>query len=261
MSAKHLVLTTATATAAVAGGSTAAAVTGDSLTQRNYGNRGDIITAWQTLQTGGFSQIAFPTGHDTTRGFRVGGSAAATELAMVLGLRIPTVPQEVLAVTLAGTAVAGDVEQLSFITRYDLDKGQRFMDWDEVKRRMEKATTVESSLNSSAGPGYSGTESIATDSDLLIANRDYALLGFSSRSRVHCIGWVGPDFGNDRLGCPGMLRPEITAQWFKLLSAAHGEPLIPIFNSGNRAQTNWFVSTDENAGTFVCTAHVVLLKT
>lgn len=259
MNAKHLVLTTMTATAPGAGGAAATAVSGDSLTVRNYGSKPRIIGLWGTNQTAGFAQLAFPTGHDTTRGFRA-GIPADTTLALALGLYIPITPQEVIAGTIAGSAVAGDVEQCSWLTRYDEDKGQKFIDWPEVLRRTDKVTTIEASLVSAAGPNYSGTESIDTDSNLLIANRDYALLGFSTRTRVHAIGWTGPDFGNDRVASPGIIRPELSAQWFKLLSAAHGEALIPVFNSGNRAQTNWFVHTDENAGTFVGTAHIVLLK-
>lgn len=259
---RHLVLTTCAATAAATTGTAATALAGDSLVQRNYGRAANIIAAWQTNQTAGFGQITFPTAHDTTRGFRVGVPAAATEQIMALGLRMPCDAQETLSINIAATAVAGDVENISFLTQYDVDKGQRFMSWEQVRSRLEKVTTIEASLVSVAGPAYgpAGGESIDTDSNLLIANRDYALLGFSSRTRVHCIAWQGPDTGNDKIGCPGTLRPEITQQWFKLLSAAHGEPMIPIINSGNRAQTNWFVATDENAGTFLVTAHLVLLK-
>ena len=259
---KHIVLTTLAATAAATTGSAAAALAGDSLTMRNYGNECKIIAAWQTNQTAGFGQLTWPTAHDTTRGLRVGVPAAATEQILPMGVQLPIDPQETITGTIAATAVGGDVENLSFLSRYNVDKGQRFIDWAEVKRRMQKVTTIESSIVSVAGPAYgpAGGESIDTDSNLLIANRDYALLGFSSRTRVHCIAWQGPDTGNERLGCPGTLRPEITQQWFKLLSAAHGEALIPVINSGNRAQTLWFVATDENAGTFLCTAHLVLLR-
>lgn len=257
---KHVVLTTATATAAATTGTAATAVTGDSLTQRNYGTKGMIQAVWQTQNTNaGFGQITFPTGHDTTRGWRAGCPAADTQLLTALGDQIATIPQEVLSVTLAGNAVAGDVEQMSFLTSYDVDKGQTWLTWAEVERRAKKVTTIEASITSAAGPGYSGTELITADSDLLIANKDYAILGFTSRTRVHLIGWQGPDFGNERIACPGLQRYEVGAQWFKLLSAALGEPYIPVFNSGNKGATNWFVHTDENAGTFVCTARLVLL--
>lgn len=247
------------ATAAAAGGSAAAALTGDSLTIRNYGRAPNIVTGWGTNQTAGFAQLAYPTGHDTTRGFRVGLPAADTVIAVPVGSRLPVTPQEAITGTIAATAVAGDVENFSFLTLYDTDKGQNLIDWQEVTKRFDRATTIEASLVSSAGPAYSGTALINAGSDLLIANREYALLGFTSRTRVHCIGVIGPDTGNDRIGAPGILRDEISAQFFKLISAAHGVPMIPVINSGNKGSTSFFVATDENAGTFVITAHLVML--
>jgi len=108
--------------------------------------------------------------------------------------------------------------------------------------------------------GPAGGELITADSDLLIANRDYALLGATCRTRVHCIALSGPDTGNDKIGVPGMLRAEVASQFFRLLSIAHGLPLIPVINSGNKSSTSLFVATDENAGTFVVTLHLALLK-
>lgn len=249
-----------TATTAGGSGSAASAVSGDSLSTRNYGNDPRIISIWDTHQTVGFSQLSFPTGHDTTRGWRCGAPAANTVHQLPLGAYLPITPQETITGLISGTSVAGDVEQCSFLTRYDVDKGQNLKHWRDVQSRIEKLTTVEASITSAAGPGYSGTELINADSDLLIANREYAVLGFTSRTRVHLIGITGPDTGNDRIGSPGLLQFEFASQFFKLLSLAHDEPLIPVINSGNKGSTNLFVHTDENAGTFVVTAHLAMLK-
>ena len=257
----HLVLTTAIATAAATTGATATALTGDSLTVRNYGKVPRIVSAWQTNQTAGFGQLAFPTGHDTTRGFRVGVPAADTGLILAPGVSIALTPQEVIIATIAATAVAGDVEDISFLTCYDEPHGQRLQHWSDIEHMIEKVTTIESSLVSVLSTyGPAGGELITADSDLLIANRDYALLGATCRTRVHCIALSGPDTGNDKIGVPGMLRAEVASQFFRLLSIAHGLPLIPVINSGNKSSTSLFVATDENAGTFVVTLHLALLK-
>ena len=248
------------ATAAAAAGSAAAALAGDSLNVRNYGKEPRIIAMWSTLQTGGFAQIAFPTGHDTTRGFRAGLPAANTQMILPLGARIPITPQETITGTIAGTAVAGDVENVSWLTRYDVNKGQRLANWRDVDRRLEKLTTIDQAIVSAAGPAYTGTALITAVSDLLVANRDYALLGITSRTQVQAIGITGPDTGNDRIAVPGMLRYEIGAQFFRLLSQSQDDDLIPVINSGNKGSTSLFVATDENAGTFTVTAHLALLK-
>jgi len=256
----HLVLTTATAATAATTGTVAAALAGDSLNVRNYGREPKIVSIWQTNQTVGFGQLAFPTGHDTTRGWRCGIDAAATEIQLPLGASMSITPQETIACTIAATAVAADVEQMSWLTLYDVDKGQRLIDWETCRKMISKMTTVEASLISVASTyGPAGGELINADSDLLIANRDYALLGMTCRTRVHCIAISGPDTGNDKIGCPGMLRYEIGSQWFKLLSNALGQECIPVINSGNKGSTNLFVTADENAGTFVITLHLALL--
>ena len=257
---KHLVLTTATSITAATTGTAATAVSGDSLTVRNYGRAPKIVAAWQTNQTAGFGQLVFPTGHDTTRGIRVGVPAALTGPFLSPGIAVDVTPQEVLAVTIGATAVANDIEQLSFLTGYDVEQGQRFITPAQAYGQMEKFTTIEASLTSAAGPNYSGTELITADSDLLLANRRYAVLGFSCRTRIHCVGIVGPDTGNERIGQPITLRPEFDQRYFVTLSQLHGEAFVPTFNSGNRGATNFFCHTDENAGTFVMTAHLVLLK-
>jgi len=57
-----------------------------------------------------------------------------------------------------------------------------------------------------------------------------------------------------------MLRYDIGSQWFMVLSRLHGEPMVPVFNSGNKQNCFIGVATDENAGTFVVTLHLALLK-
>lgn len=257
----HMVLTTAIATAAATTGAAATALAGDSLTVRNYGSKPKIISAWQTNQTAGFGQLAFPTGHDTTRGLRVGVPAASTQIILPLGMIIPITPQETIAATIAATAQAGDVELLSWLTLYDEAHGQNLIDWPEVRSRHEKTASIEASLVSVLSTyGPAGGELINADSDLLIANRDYAILGMTCRTAVHAIAISGPDTGNDKIAVPGLLRYEVGSQFFKLLSMVHGLPLIPVINSGNKGSTSLFVATDENAGTFVVTLHLALLK-
>jgi hypothetical protein len=178
-----------------------------------------------------------------------------------MGSSMEVTPQEVVSVTLAEAATSGDVAQLSFLTMYDEEHGQRLSDFRDVQSRTECLTTVETSLASVAGVyGPAGGTLINAGSDLFRANREYAVLGASSRTRVHAVSIMGPDTGNDRIGCPLMLRPEVTSQWFRLLSLNLGLPTIPIINSGNKSSTVLQVVTDENAGTFLVTLHLALLK-
>lgn len=244
-------------------GAAGVVIPGDSLTVKNsIGGGVDIIALWSTNQVAGFNQVAFPSGHDTTRGYRAGSFIGVNPVQLPLGQRIPVTPQELLSLTIAGSNVGGDVEQVSMLVRYRNLPGitARLISADQAESRMEKMTTIEASLASTAGPSYGTAEAINADSDLLLANRDYAVLGMSSRTAVHLMHLTGPDIGNVRIAVPGVLRPEITSQWFMLMSRALGEPLVPVINSGNKNSTMIGVATDENAGTFLVTIYLALLK-
>lgn len=61
---------TSTVTAAVAGGSAAAAVAGDSLVIRSTTGRVRLINIWTDTDAVGFVQVTSPKLHDNTRGLR-----------------------------------------------------------------------------------------------------------------------------------------------------------------------------------------------
>lgn len=245
-------------------GAAGVAFTGDSLTVKNARQTKpvDILAMWQTNQVAGFGQVAFPSGHDTTRGYRSGAAIGVNPAALPLGIKMRVEPQELLSITIAGSAVAGDVEQMSMLIRYGDLPGvdAQLITAAEVEKRMELLTTVEQSITSTPGPGYSGEVAINTTTDLLKANRNYAVLGMYSRTATHALTLRGPDLGNVRVACPGVLREELVSQWFMMLSRAHGEALVPVINSGNKASTFIGVAADENAGTFLVTLFLALLK-
>jgi hypothetical protein len=247
-------------------GAAGVALAGDSLTIKNASKAAGvrILCAWQTNQaTAGFGQIAFPSGHDTTRGFRSGVPATAGNISLMpFGVHMPVQPQELLAVTIAGSATAGDVENLSALVHYTDLPGttQRLMTAAEVERRMEHLTSVESSIISTAGPSYGTGELINADSDLLLANRDYAVLGASCRTKLHAAWMSGPDLGNLRIGCPCLQEQQLTSQWFMLQSRLHNMRAVPVISAGNKNATTIGCVTDENAGTFLVTWYLALLK-
>ena len=258
---RHIEIITASATAAATTGSAAAALAGDTLQIKN-GKNIDIIAAWQTNQTGGFGQLIFPTAHETTRGYRANVPVGINPALFAFGSQMRVEAQETLQPLIAATAVAGDVENVTYLVRYNDSPGMdaHLITPAEVMRRVEKWTTIENSLASTAGPSYGTPETFIADSDLLKANREYAILGMTPRTAVHAIYAQTPDGGNVRFGCPGMLRQEVTSQWFMLLSNVHGEPLVPVFNSAGKGNCFVGVVTDENSGTFVVDLHLALLK-
>lgn len=242
-------------------GAAGTANTGDSLTIKNGRGKIQIIAGWSSRQVAGFSQIIVPSGHDTTRNYRAGCPIATANLNMPLDMRMRIDAQEVIASTIAGSNTAGDIELDSFLIHYDDFPGisMRSITAEQLESKVEKFTTVEASVAAVATGQYS-TEAITADSDLLKTNRDYAIIGMSSRTAAHALVVSAPDFGNVRVGVPGNLRSEVTNQWFMLLSRIHGLPLVPVFNTGNKAQVNIGFCGDENAAATFVTLYLALLK-
>lgn len=265
----HLEIVTATATAAAAapGGSAAAAVTGDSLVIKNAqpGSKVLMLAAWAHLNTNGIGgQLTRPSGHDTTRGFRFVGKAATVGKSLISPLcPIDLKPQETMGVNLIGAATAGDVEALNMLIYYENLPGTTArLGTTALLDRIDDVLTVQASITGAAGPGYTGSELISADSDLLQANRDYVVLGATSVAQVHsgALTIVGPDTGNVRIGCPLTADEHYSANFFAILAAATGKPVIPIINSGNKGSTYLALSTNENGAALSVAVHLGLLK-
>jgi len=257
----HIELLTFSAVAAAATGAAASALTGDSLTVKNGTGKVRALQGWAKNQTAGFVQIANPSGHDTTRDLRVGVPAGFQHSITPMGLGLPVQPQELLSATIAATAVAGDVEFGSLIMFYENLPGvdARLLTVDQLDRKMVTLTTVEDSFTGVSNT-YSGSRALNAGSDLLRANRDYAVLGATCRTNAHAAWMSSPDFGNVRIGVPlDIAQTPLGAQYFPLLSRQHGLPCIPVINSGNKTSISCGVVCDENAGTFVITWHLALL--
>jgi len=245
-------------------GGAAAAFTGDSLTIKNDRSKEgpQILAMWAFNQVEGFHQIAFPTGHDTTRGWRTVVEATDITDRLDLGLSIPITAQELMTITIAGSNVAGDVETGHLLVHYRDLPGidQKNLTWSQVQKRRDKMTTVQATITGS-GAGYSGTELINADSDLLLANRDYALLGIETVTPCGAVWITGPDTGNVRVGVPGnAVRPDLAGAYFAVLSRAYDLATIPVINSGNRASTSIGVAMNENAGATVVSLNLALLE-
>lgn len=243
-------------------GAAAAAVTGDSLVVAN--GKGDIkiIAAWADNQTAGWFQIAAPTGHDTSRGFRAVTSAGDPRNVLTPGLGLPVSAQETLAVQIAGSNTAGDVETVAMLLAYDNLPGidAKMIKWAELVRRMEKITTIQATLTHAAA-GHSGSELITAESDLLKANRQYAVLGANCSVETCALTLIGPDTGNVRIGVPGnKLAANHGVEFFPHLARAFDAAYIPVINSGNKGSTYLGTLGDENAASVVASWHLALLK-
>jgi hypothetical protein len=253
------------ATAPGAAGAAAAASVGDSLTIKNCHGNAQVAAFWANNQVEGFHQLIVPSGHDTTRNWRTMVEAVDITPRNVLGVPWEMEPQEAIAATISGSATAGDIETGHLLMFYKNLPGTdaRLITWEQLLERLEpnKQVTVQASITATAAGGYTGAELINADSDLLQANRDYALLGIETATPCGAVCISGPDTGNVRTGVPGnSLRPDLCGNFFATLARAYAMPFIPVINSGNKASTTLTVNTNENGGATLVSLNFCLLK-
>ena len=149
---------------------------------------------------------------------------------------------------------AGDFENVALLLAYDNLPGAdaRLATWEDVQRRMVQLVTVENTIVTAATGGWTGAQALNTAFDQFKANTDYALLGYHCSAQCCAIAWRGADTGNLRVGGPGgIVQRDLQAHWFKKLGLDYGLPLIPVFNSANRAGILIDIVQNENAAAVV----------
>jgi hypothetical protein len=246
-------------TAPGAGGAAMTPSTGDTLQVRSIppGKSGRLVAIWAGVNASGFFNLTSPRLHDNTRGLRFRTLAAESKPLMNVPSFQKLYDQDQLALFLAGSAVGGQIEQVTMLVWYEELQGinARLIDAATLAKRAVEQVTVEDTITAAAAGGYSGEEAINAESDLLKANTDYALVGY--RTTVNCVSvtYKGADTGNLRVSGPGdQLGADYTKDWFLNLSEAYGMPMIPVFNSANRGGI--LVGVVQNqAGTAVTVSH------
>ena len=245
-----------------AAGAAASAVTGDSLTILNDTTRHANIIDWRAKnQAVGFHRVIFPTAHDTTKNMTSPVTVSNMDPLEPWGLALQPTRQELLSITIAGSAVAGDVESGWFNILYPDVPGLsgRYIDWGRVLQSAEKEMTIFATLNGSAA-GWSGTELITSDSDLMQADRDYACLGMRVSTDIAAVALRGPDNASRRIACPGQSTKSFEGQnYFANLSRAYRLPMIPVVASGNKSNTFIEMLCDENTPVVNVALYMVLL--
>lgn len=193
---------------------------------------------WMQNATGGLIRLRSPRMHDATQGLRYTVPAAAIRNLLPDEASTPMFSQDNLIFEVGGGGAETDTGALLF---YYPDLGgvaARLATWAQVQASMVEMTTVEVVVGAvtTAGDWSPGTAINATN-DLLKANKDYAVLGYTTSVPVAAVAIRGSDTGNLRVGGPGTTEAIETRDWFASLSESHGVGTIPIINQANRAST------------------------
>lgn len=221
----------------------------DTLTVRKAVNP-RLLNVWVDAQTtAGTLRIFSPLMHDAAQGLRFDDVLSEVDPLMPYGFYQPLQSQDVLTVQLSGSAGGGDIDQVGLLLYYDSLPGSegRFIDEAATRERAVQPFDIENTLALGTGGNWSGEEAINAEFDLTKAETDYALVGYQTDAECTSIGWRGPDTGNLRVSGPGNETDKhYTAGWFVIATREYGIPMIPVFNSANKAATLIAGAQDEN---------------
>lgn len=233
------------------GGAAGVAVAGDSLIVKYSapGSRILLLGVVSDYQAAGSIQLVWPSASDTTRNIRIAVPPSEVYNRLPLGVIQQLEPQELIAATVIGSAVAGDIENTILHVWYENCPGlmSRAIGWDDLVTKGVRQVTVADTVTPTVGGAWSGNRLITAASDLLHANQDYAILGGSLS--VECCGLAirSIDTGNMRVSIPGHdANGMMTVNWFGDLAFEFGLPVIPVINTGNKGNIILDVLQDEN---------------
>jgi hypothetical protein len=227
---------------------TLTANSGDSLSVANYNTGGaKILEAWvmDSASVAEF-QIIYTrpqSTHDQQHGLRFqcpsllpGGAGKPGAHSVLPGLATVDLYKSDTAIVQV-TSTAADNVLYGWQTLYDDLPGVSgvFVSWPQVQSLQVSAVGIQQSPVAGTAPAYGTARAFNADDDRLHANTWYAILGATARTSAFAVTLLGPDWGGQRIGLPlGVAALESSTyfldQWFKWQL-----PLIPCFNSNNRA--------------------------
>ena len=117
----------------------------------------------------------------------------------------------------------------------------RLYSWGTIAPLIVNLYEIEIATTSTATPVAWTDTVVTTTENLLKANTDHAVLGYTVDVALGGIAIKGADTSNFRYGGPGLLNSPFTADFFCRIGQLTGMAAIPVINSANVGNT--FVST------------------
>jgi len=193
---------------------------------------------WAKGGTAGLFRVRSPRLHDNVQGIKF-NYLVNNPRNWLYGYQSQIVePQDNLVAEITGGAAETDTGYLALYYNNLPGLQARVEGWDAVKPRIANLVTVQVAV---AGAGTLGDWSAGTalnaTQDLLKANVDYALLGYTTDTQVGAIAVQSSDTGNLKIGGPGTTEAIETWDYFVEQERLSGRPYIPILNAANKQST------------------------
>lgn len=222
------------------GGTATVTASGDSLSVRNFPNANAAYLEGLTRMgtTAGFAQVRSPLLHDNVQGIRITPGESPSYFSIPADTQQMLQPQDTLIVTIGGGSGETDVAILYIYYSNLPGASARLVMPSDIAGNQKYFKPIQVAVTSSATIGAWVDTVITTTEDLTHANKDYAVLGYTSNTALAVIGIKGIDTGNLRASGPGNSTNEFpTTRYFEWLSEFTGRPHIPVWNSANKNGT------------------------
>lgn len=193
----------------------------------------------QGVTTGGI-RILSPLFHDNVRGITILSTETPSAFAFPREVRQELRPQDALQVQISGGGAEADAGALGIYYTDLPGASARLYSPSDILPRIKTIKPIEVDFTTVViGTGWLDTAINATE-DNLHANTDYAILGYTVDTACTAIGIKGIDTSNMRVCGPGVTSSLATGDYFWENALRENLPMIPVFNSANKAAT--FVS-------------------
>ena len=220
---------------------------GDSLVNRFFQApaTATLIAFEREGATAGYFRVRSPLLYDNVKGIHIAVAGGQTIFALpAMGVQ-PIYSQDTLV--MEGTGGAGEYE-VCLLTRYYSNfqgSDQRLYSWGTIMPLIVNIYEVEVATTSAATPANWTDTVITTTEELLKANTDHAVLGWTVDTALGGVALKGSDTSNFRYGGPGIPLLPWANNMFCRIGEKTGLAAIPVINSANMGNT--FVSTIDAA--------------
>jgi len=209
-----------------------------------------LLTMWSQSQAVGIVRAMSPRMANNNQGIHFNTTVANMNLLLPPTQYQKLYAQDTLTLGISGSAGGGDFEGAGFLIYYPELPGSaaHLISPADILARSSNIVTNRCAITTGAGGGFTGQMALNATENMLKANKEYALLGYTVSAGCCAVRMISSDLGNLGVGGPGdVLQRDVTSQLFVKLSLETGLPLIPVINSANIGGIIVDAMQDENA--------------